>query len=123
MLDAHDDAPCSFKTEILPERYQLILEQSLYIDGLPLGANEAKALLNRMEKEGNKDHILYVRFNMNVLFVAPLHREKGAEGKPAGPLFQDKEVGIKVVRLSARMASVDFFEDEARTKLIYSFRP
>lgn len=122
ILDGAGDMRCSAYTQnLFPSTYSLVLDQPLYVNGIPLSKDDAKEILKRMEANGNKDHLIYARFNVNIVFVQLLTRKKDNQNLPTGKLVQ--KANDSAIRLDARAASIDFFEDEGRTKQVYSFRP
>lgn len=121
-LDASKEHDCdSPKHNLFPKTFKLVLDHPLNIAGLPFDEEEGKVIFKRMAANGNKDRIVYTIINMRVLYIAPLTRDiDTATGQKKGVYKQDNEL---TARLDARVASIDFFEDEAHTKLIYSYRP
>ena len=121
-LDASKDSLCDTGRNLFPVSFQLVLDQPLSINGLPFNEEEGKALLTRLNDAHNSDHILYARFNMRVLYVAPLKRGVNKQyGEPRGDYMQERHSGH--VRIDSHLTSVDLFEDKEMTKLVYSFRP
>jgi len=121
-LDTSKEALCGVENiYFFPTVYNLILDQPINFKGLPLGKDDAKTIFYRLEKSGNKDHIIYTRFNMRVIYIAPLTRQLGLNGKPLDTLTQGR--AKKTVRLDSHLDSIEFFEDKDRAKLIYSYRP
>jgi len=105
---------------LFPTEYRVVLDQPLLISGIPLSENDAKTLLKRMKDNKNDSLIIYARFNFQVVFVDRLSWRIDNKNRETGPLYQS---GKKQVRLDARLGSIDFFEDETKTRLIYSYRP
>ncbi|MDD5585748.1 MAG: DUF4852 domain-containing protein [Alphaproteobacteria bacterium] len=122
LLARLDDACVISETNrVLPEEYQFVLDQPLVLAGIPLSEEDGQTLLTRMDGSNNKSHLVFARFNMRIVFISRLTRPLDQNNRPAKMLRQD--AGKNFVRLDARMGSIDFYEDEARTKLIYSYRP
>ncbi len=123
-LNAENDSGCgSQKVTALPTKYRMVLDQTMYIPGLPLSEKEGEALLARMKEAGNTDRLVYVRFEIRVLYIAPLSRAATKEYGPAekGPLTQGNTDGH--VHMDSRLDRASFYEDEQMTKLIYDYRP
>lgn len=121
-LDANFDTPClKGGMSILPTSFKLVIDQPVTLAGIPLNVEEGETLLHRMEEGGNKDHIVYARLGMRILYVDKLKQVEDRKGRRTGPLVQGR--GDLSTRLDAHLAIIDFFEDEAMTKLIYSYRP
>ena len=85
-----------------------------------MAENDAKALLQRIEDSGNKNRVIYIRFKMTVVHIEPLHKS-GDSTKTK--YVQDGVSNERGMRLDARLDSVEFYEDAAMTKLIYSHTP
>lgn len=116
-------------SSVMPSNYKLVLDKMTNVTGLPLEPEEAKQLAERMERAGNKDRLVYARFNIRVLFIAPIDfaatkkNENGENNKPSlrAQVTQTKNADATV--LDSRLDSVEYFEDEACTKPIYTYRP
>lgn len=107
----------------LPSTFHAVLDVPVTIPGLPLAESDGRALLHEMEKDGNKDHIVYTRFNLNIVYVEPLRKVSIGENAAVRYSQSNTPASSHSVRLDTRLDSVDFFEDPAMTKLIYSYRP
>lgn len=57
---------------LFPDKYVFELNQPLTFDRLKIPMEEAKQLLARMDRMGNTDRRLYVRFRMRVISVMPI---------------------------------------------------
>ena len=108
------------KVNVLPTAFRAILNEPIYFTGLPLTEEDAKALLKRMEADGNRDRIVYARFNLRITYIAPLRRPDNAPANVLVPLQQEKSDSS--IRLDARLDSLEIFEDAGRTKLIYNYQ-
>jgi len=105
----------------LPSFFRAVMDTPLYFDGLPLAQKDAEALLKQMEATGNKDRIIYVRFNMRIVYIEPFqHMEMGGGDVM---LTQTNTKDGHIARLDVHLDSAEFFEDEAMTKLIYELQP
>jgi hypothetical protein len=112
------------KAEDLPRTYRFVLDEQIRIVGLPLTPDDADKLMKRMDEAGNKEHIVFARFNLRVVYVGPLTRKKDESGAYAGRYRQsDLANSVDNIRLDSRLESIDYYEDEAATKLIYSYSP
>jgi hypothetical protein len=81
-----------------------------------------------MHATKNNDRVLYVRFNIRIVYVAPLTKAEipGAPLQNGQPLFgyaqRGKTPGSNpVMRLDAQCDTVDFYADKEKTKLVYSY--
>jgi len=126
-ISTHKETACQEnENSIFPKKYKLVLDHPLYIPGLPLAEEDARTLLKHMEENKNEDHIIMVRFNLKIIYILPLVRKTNADKVPVGELHQATNTSNTEkasIRFDSRIGSVDFFEDESMTKLIYSFRP
>ena len=111
----------SEEVRLFPTEYRVVLDQPLLISGIPLSENDAKTLLKRMKDNKNDLLLIYARFNFQIVFVDRLSWNINNKNQETGPLHQSGNK--KQARLDANLASIDFFEDKAKTRLIYSYRP
>lgn len=118
----------------LPSVYKLVLNKPVKMKGLYLNEEDGRTLLQRMDARGNTDHILFFRANVRVVFVAPFSKpedvlKRREEAQKQGKAFVGAAVTVvqdlrgEAIRLDGLLDSIDYFEDEARTKLIYTYRP
>lgn len=111
---------------ILPKRFKIVLDKPFNIIDLPLAPSEGKALAERMDRDGNKEHSIFARINLRIMFVAPIDFSKrSSEGTNFAVRTQVTQAGLdsESVVLDARLDSVEYFEDENFTRLIYRYRP
>lgn len=112
---------------ILPTTFKFMLDNPVSITGLPLDQKEGAALFDRMEKDGNKLHIVYARFNVRVTFIAQLDFSKRQAKAPTKKMDLRSQVMQPVsssgIKIDTRLDSIEYFEDENMTRLIYTFRP
>lgn len=129
-IRAHDEERCTEERTFFPPlTYQFILDTPLKMLGLPLTADEGRLLLERMEQAKNNDRLIYVRFNFRVAYIAALtsgenekYSYEQANQKRLGPLVT-QTAWDGIVSIDARIDSIDYYEDEAHTKLIYTYLP
>lgn len=125
MVTHKEDLCTKDSNKVLPAEYKLVLDQPVQIQGLPLSAEEGEVLLNRMNMAGNRDHIVYARFNMRVVYVAPIAERPESRGNrriTAAPMVT-QNIKSNAIFLDARLDSIEYFEDPDRTKLIYIYKP
>jgi len=108
-----------------PYTYKMVLDTPITIEGLPLSKEEGEDLFDRMTAQDNKDHIIYANFNIRTIYIAAIATAKEMRER-------EKELSVAKVRqdvqyssivLDSRLDSIEYFEDPARTKLIYIYRP
>ncbi len=121
LLDANNVSCAGRRIRYLPGIYRAVLDIPLTVPGLPLSEKDADALSTRLKNSGNDDRIIYTRFNLSVAYVAPLRR--AGEGEIIHYTQTAQNNGERAVRLDVRLDSLEFYEDEAMTKLIYSYHP
>jgi len=116
----------------LPLVYKLVLDKPVKISGLYIDEKEGEALMRRLDAADNPAHVVFMKINVRVLYVARVgdskdvakaytHGKKKKAWQEVAVVLQNVEQGS--VRLDSRLDSIDFYEDEARTKLIYTYRP
>jgi len=104
----------------IPRTYRVVLDTPFSLEGLPLASKDGEALLQQMKDSNNDSRTIRARFNLHVVYVAPLYKDVHA-GSVKDQAQAGEEKGN--MRLDARLDSVDFFEDQDMTKLIYKFQP
>ncbi|MFA6279638.1 MAG: DUF4852 domain-containing protein [Bdellovibrionales bacterium] len=116
----------------LPSIYRLLLNKPVKMAGLYLSEEDGRALLQRMDAAGNPTHVLFLRVNVRVVFVAFLARPSDFSKSRAVLTRKNDLAGNAVVlqniksgsvQLDSRLESIEYFEDEAHTKPIYTYRP
>lgn len=129
-IDRHFSEKCRVVTlydsaKIIPTSYKFVLASPINIDGLPLDEKDGNALFNRMEKDGNVDHMVYARINLRVTFIAPIDFKEDLSEKEKFALrskvLQSATGGA--IRIDSRLDSIEYYEDEAMTRLVYLYRP
>lgn len=106
----------------LPKAFRAVLDESVTLPGLPLTQRSADALLRRMDANNNKERLVYVRFNLHINYVGKV--DKNQDPGATDPMYT--QVGAKQdapVLLNSQVDTIDFFEDERHTKLLYSYQP
>jgi len=111
------------ETKFLPRSFRAVLSSVLYLEGLPLPERDARALVARMEEDGNKDRIIYVRFNVHIVYIEPFMKIEDPADSANVHYSQPSSHVSKEVRLDARLDSIVFYEDKKMTKSIYTYAP
>jgi hypothetical protein len=119
-ITVRDNMCGSTKTRLLPTDYRIVLDQPIILKGIPVSEEDGRTLLKRMQEDKNA-RIIYARFNFRVVYVERLMTRINKYDKLAPPLSQDQN--RRYVRMDSNLGSIDFYQDEAHTKLIYSYRP
>ena len=88
--------------KVFPDHYVFELNHPLTFDRLKLPMEEAKQLLERMERMENKDRRLYVRFRMRIISVFPIAPENLSASS--------------TVRLRGELTAIDIFLDRDLTQ-------
>lgn len=110
---------------VLPRTYRAVLDQPIYFTGLPLAEKDGEALLNRMRDSGNRDRIVYARFKIRITYISPLKRvaSNQASNNDNQPVQLEQDGVVGAVRMDARLDGLDIYEDEAHSRLIFSYQP
>ncbi len=105
----------------IPSHFRGVLDSPLYFEGLPLAQKDAEALLQQMKDDKNENRVVSAWFNLRVIYVEPLRQGQlsGEERRYS----QSNSLDPTMVRLDVHLDSIDFYEDEAMTKLIYHYQP
>ncbi len=119
------------KSYWLPSVYKLVLNRPIKMAGLYLNEEDGRALLQRMDAAKNPTHVLFLRVNVRVLFVAAIANEEEASRQKKAVHRKERAKNAAVlqaidggsIQLDSRLDSIEYFEDEAHTKLIYTYRP
>jgi hypothetical protein len=116
----------------LPATYQLVLRNPVKLPGLFMLEDDGRDLLKRLNQAGNTTHIIFMRVNVRVVFVAGIATSEEIRAQMYKRVM-DKLTGAKAVvlqniksdsiRMDSELDSIEFYEDEAHTKLIYTYRP
>ncbi|MDE2029952.1 MAG: DUF4852 domain-containing protein [Alphaproteobacteria bacterium] len=104
---------------LLPRDFHAVLADPIYMQGLPLDEKDAEALLNQMTKDGNINRIIFVRFNLRIVYID--HMRKVALPGEVVHYEQSNAPNASWIRMDARLDSIDFYEDPQMTRLIYEF--
>lgn len=132
-VDASNDISCIDKGEkYIPLRFKFVLKENLKMLGLDISEAEGQALFERMEAVGNDQHIIYPRFNVRVVHIPKLATKKVIQeeikkntwgGKMLGDVGMFQPAEGREVFFGCVLDSVEYYEDEKRTKLIYTYWP
>ncbi len=95
---------------ILPTAYRALLDFAFTVEGIPMGKEDARLLLARMNSVNNLNREVYLRINVRLTFADPIRLEGNQKG-PGRYSFD------------GRLESVDFYEDKAFSKLLFSYAP
>lgn len=104
----------------LPKAFRAVLDESVTLPGLPLTQRSADALLRRMDANNNTARLVYVRFNLHINYVGKVDKSNDSTD---ATYRQAGAAGDAPVLLNAQVDSIDFFEDERYSKLLYSYQP
>lgn len=113
--------PCEpGRVNLLPRTFRAVIPEPIYMDGLPLGETEAKTLIEYMNKYDNGERVVWLRFNMRMVYVEPVIRSASASDTGQYVYKQGQTTQFDSIKIDARIEAIDVFEDEELTKLIYS---
>ncbi|MDX9689068.1 MAG: DUF4852 domain-containing protein [Proteobacteria bacterium] len=132
-IDLQKEAECGReKSRPYPTKIKFLLAEPLSLVGLELSEKEGRLLFERMEKLGNRDHLIFPRFKFRVRFVATLiprkkimeeMREMKWKGMLLGDISVAQSVEDSTAIIDVDLDSIDYYEDKARTRLIYTYYP
>ena len=106
----------------VPKDFSAVLETPVYVTGLPLAQKDAQLLLARLTGGGNTQRIIQARFNLDIAYIEPLRRTFNQSTSQAS-YAQPGGGRNDAIRMDARLNSIEFFEDEEKTKPIYVYKP
>ena len=117
----HVDGLACTKVDIkdIPKKFRVVFDSLITMPGLPLSQSDAEVLLKQMNAEGNNSHIIYTRLQFKIVYVEPWTKDVRV---PDSQYSQGPKSETNEMRLDARLDTVDFYEDEAMTKLIYQYK-
>jgi len=110
-----------FSPKNIPVTYRAFLDQPVSIDDLPIGEEDARDLLHRMDGVGNTKHTIYAKFLLRVVNIDPLRQFDKFDGKEH--FTQSMSRMDEEIHLDVRLDAVNFYEDQEMTRLLYSYRP
>jgi hypothetical protein len=105
----------------MPRSFRAVLDESVTVPGLPLTPRSADDLVRRMDANKNKERAIYVRFNLHINYVSKVIRNPTEELLDT-PYRQKGSNQYQPVIMNAQIDTIDFYEDEGRTKLLYSYQ-
>jgi len=95
---------------MMPNTVAVHIEQPVTVTGIPLPKDVAAALLQRMLKSGNDKRQIYARFKIVANYMKSMDEQKNAKNSNGSYYTFD-----------GTLQGIDFFEDEAMTRPIWSF--
>ncbi len=121
-FDSTDTASCNNKRpSILPKSYRMLLDQPIYLAGIPMDASQGKSLLDTLITRKNQDRIVSARFTLRATYVSPFKHVKKLFSDDPGYLHQDPDEGR--VRINTRLESLNIYLDPEHQQLLYSYQP
>jgi len=106
--------------KLLPTAFRAVVDVPVNVEGIPIGAQDAEDLLKHMKANGNIDRVVNAVFNLRVVYIDPLRPTKDGDNKA---LIQGNNAEDRSVRLDVRLDSINFYQDDKQTKLIYRLQP
>ena len=105
-----------------PRSFHAVISTPISMEGIPLAEKDAEALLKHMGEQQNDKRLVYARFNLRVLYIAPWKEAfLDIKDKSSGRYQQSDALPNFAVRLDARLDTISFYEDPERTKLIFQY--
>ncbi len=90
----------------VPTNASVRIDQPVTLPGIPLNQNQGKILLDHMKQAGNNDRQIYARFNIDLSYMPP---------------YDNQEITERTYLFEGSLYSIEFFEDQALTKPIWTF--
>ncbi|MBP7252367.1 MAG: DUF4852 domain-containing protein [Alphaproteobacteria bacterium] len=112
---------CNENLKVVPMQYVAVIENRVNIPGFIMSESDAEALLGRLLKENNHSRQILAKFNLRVLDVPKVKIDFSLISS-----WYDKTryVGkAQGINLSAKLDSIEFFEDEAMKRRLFVYRP
>ena len=109
-----------------PTTFKLVLNSPVMIEGLPLNEEQGEAVFRRMRESNNLSNIVYVSFNIRVVYIASLataEEFRRVKSELGGAALVRQDIQLDTVVIDSKLDFIDYYEDEARTRLIYRYRP
>jgi hypothetical protein len=108
----------------LPKVFKAYLTSTIYIDGIPMSEDDAKALIKHLEDAQNTRRIVIAKYNLRIVYVDPFVKIE-AKSKKSRTAYVQTENDKKgdMARFNARLDSIEFFEDALMTKPIALVKP
>jgi len=107
----------------LPPTFEIVLDKPVTIVGIPMDEAAGKKLFERLERNGNEDHLIYVRFKIGISYVAPFIKTKARAAMNANEDFrrgsEEEDYETDKIRFDGYLHLLEFYEDPERTHLIY----
>lgn len=124
MIYSVEGIPCgSTDIQIMPRNYRAVLASPVYLEGIPLPEKDAKTLLKMMTENKNLDRIVYAKFNLRIVYVEPMRRTTKRIGLETRSIYGQSSVDRPgLLRLDARLDSIEFYADPQMRQLIYQFQ-
>lgn len=107
---------------LMPAVFRAVLDTPIYIPGLPLSQKASETLLELMAVDNNPSRIVKARFNLRITYVEKFKRIPHADREGYYYSQSDKREH-DMAQMDAHLDSVEFYEDAATKKLIYTYRP
>lgn len=108
----------------IPRTFRAVLDTPVYFPGLPLAPKDAEAILKQMETDKNIDRIVTATFNFHIIYIEPLHKNIRSRDNPESDTYSQSNAPDNLsLRMDAHLDSIDFYQDAAKTKLIYRYEP
>ncbi|MDX2027833.1 MAG: DUF4852 domain-containing protein [Alphaproteobacteria bacterium] len=109
--------------QYIPLNYKAVLDEPVFVPGLPFEQKDAEMLLKLMKEDNNTARNIYTRFYIRIFKVKPLNVSvEGVEPRLSRRYAQAGTPGPRNIHLLAHLQTIEFFEDPAMTKLVYTYK-
>jgi hypothetical protein len=105
----------------VPKKYTAVIENRINIPGFIMSESDAQALLGRLIKDGNNNRQILTKFNLRIIDVPKLKIDYSMMDK-----WYDKQTYVgknDLVDMTAKLDSIEFFEDDAMKRRLFVYRP
>jgi Domain of unknown function (DUF4852) len=107
----------------MPRSFRAVIATPIYIDGLPFTEQDANVVLKLMDADENISRIIYASFNMHMTYIEPLQKTTSRGSGNMITTWTQGGLAAHTVRLDAQLDSIDFYEDAAKKRRIYTYQP
>ncbi len=112
MAEREEDICVKYKIRFLPNVFWARLDEPFSLSGIPMSPQKAETLVMRLNMAKNIDRIVYARILLSMNYVEPL-----VAGTDKDEFLQ------KDLNFESSLEAIEFYEDEARTRLIWTYSP
>jgi hypothetical protein len=106
----------------IPKIFEALADEPFTMPGLPLPPADAQSILRQMDADKNTERKIFAKFNLTITYIDRWRRNVSSRDLQYTQTI-DHPPPPRTLRMNAHLNAVNFYEDEAMTKLIYSVKP